>query len=258
MKTNVAAIIPARMNSSRYPGKPLLIIKGLPMIEHVRRRTLLSNSFNQVVVATCDNIIFKTIRSYGGQVIMTSSKHKMATDRVAEAVKKINCTHVVNVQGDEILLSPKELRNFVFKIKKNPQIDYWNAISKILLKKEILDINIVKCLISKSNRLIYCSRNFSDIKDKTKIKHIYRVLGILAFTKNSLIDFTKSQRTPIETSQSIDQMRLIENDKSVSTYEFLNAYDGINTKKEEKKVINILNNDIYQKKILNNITKNLI
>ncbi len=101
-KVEIVAIIPTRMDSSRYPGKPLIEIEGLPMIEHVRRRALLCSGFSHVVVATCDPVIRKTVEKFGGTVIMTSNKHIMASDRVAEATEHLDCTHVVNVQGDEI------------------------------------------------------------------------------------------------------------------------------------------------------------
>ena len=112
---NIVGIIPARLNSSRYPGKPLINIKGLPMIEHVRRRVSLCKKLKRVIVATCDKEIKQVIEKYGGEVIMTSKNHIMASDRVYEASQKLNCTHIINIQGDEILvisqddLHPNEL-----------------------------------------------------------------------------------------------------------------------------------------------------
>ena len=98
----IAAVIPARMASIRFPGKPLIEIQGLPMIEHVRRRALLCGGFSEVLVATCDTEILEAVETFGGRVIMTSKEHIMASDRVAEAALNLDCTHVINVQGDEI------------------------------------------------------------------------------------------------------------------------------------------------------------
>ena len=134
----VAAIIPARMNSSRYPGKPLVEIEGLPMIEHVRRRVLLCNKFSDVVVATCDNEIKDVVENFGGRVIMTKNTHIMASDRVAEAVIKLECSHVVNVQGDEILVLPDDLTKMIDAIKINPNIEYLNATAPIFWKDNLL------------------------------------------------------------------------------------------------------------------------
>src|SRR5574341_1485452 len=99
----IAAIIPVRMGSVRLPGKPLLSLHNLPMVEHVRRRALLCPALQQVVVATCDQEIAKAVESYGGLVIMTSPLHRTGTDRAAEAASHLDSTHVLIVQGDEPL-----------------------------------------------------------------------------------------------------------------------------------------------------------
>ena len=106
LENKLLAVIPARMNSSRYYGKPLIDIDGLPMVEHVRRRTLMCNAFYKVIVATCDVEILNCIEKHGGEGMMTSKLHEMASDRVAEVASHIECTHIVNVQGDEILTLP--------------------------------------------------------------------------------------------------------------------------------------------------------
>src|SRR3989338_3933279 len=106
MAIRVVAVIPARMASNRLPGKPLLEIHGMPMIEHVRRRVLLCELFAEVVVATCDPEIADVVRARGGRCLMTSPDHPGAADRVAEAVRHLDCTYVVDVQGDEILVVP--------------------------------------------------------------------------------------------------------------------------------------------------------
>ena len=139
-QVKVAAVIPARMGSTRYPGKPLIEIEGLPMVEHVRRRVLLSDVFSDVVVATCDNVIKESIEGFGGTVIMTSEQHIMASDRVAEAVKVLDCTHVVNVQGDEILVLPDDLSTMASVIKENPDVEYWNATAPVEIEAEINDV----------------------------------------------------------------------------------------------------------------------
>ena len=119
-KPGVAAIIPARMGSSRFPGKPLIKVRGLPMVEHVRRRAVLSRVFSAVVVATCDREIADAVEGFGGTVIMTSAAHQAATDRVAEAMTHLDCTHVVNVQGDELLVLPIDLARMVGAMTATP------------------------------------------------------------------------------------------------------------------------------------------
>ena len=149
---NILGIIPARMGSSRYPGKPMIDIEGLPMIEHVRRRTCLCDDFSDVEVATCDREIFDIIKYYGGKVIMTSIDHAMASDRVAEAAESLNCTHIVNVQGDEILILPEDLSRMVEAISKSPEKMYWNATASIASETELVNTSIVKCVLTNNNK----------------------------------------------------------------------------------------------------------
>ncbi len=246
----IIAVIPARMNSTRFPGKPLVSVKGLPMIEHVRRRVLMCDKLDDVIVATCDKSIYDLIRSYGGNVMMTSRRHKMASDRVSEVVKKYDCTHVINVQGDEILVNPKELEMLIDEIKKNPLNDFWNAIAPIKNHNDLKNKDIVKGVTSLSGNIIYCSR-ILEKKDINRYKNSLNViLGILAYSKNGILKFNQFKRTNIESVESIDQMRIIENDKILKSCRFKFAYPGINTKAEYVKVIKILSSDNLQKGIL--------
>ena len=106
----IAAIIPARLKSTRFPNKILLPIEGMPMIEHVRRRALMCPVLSEVIVATCDEEIAEVIRAKGGRVIMTSDSHVNGTTRIAEAVAQVDCSHVILLQGDEPLLLPRHIQ----------------------------------------------------------------------------------------------------------------------------------------------------
>ena len=252
----VAAVIPARMGSSRYPGKPLLNIQGLPMIEHVRRRALLCGKFTDVVVATCDNEIKDAVQNYGGTVMMTSNNHIMASDRVAEAVEKLNCSHVINVQGDEILVLPSDLGRMIDAFKQDLKLEYLNATAPIENSFEMSDTSIVKCILSTSGRIIYCDRDFSHLNLSHPFKPVHKVLGILGYSKKSVLNFSSLNRTDIERTQSIDQSRVIENDLKLLSVPFKNGYPGINDKREEKQVRKILEVDENQRSILKKILTN--
>lgn len=252
-KFKIIAVIPSRMDSTRYPGKPLIKISGLPMIEHVRRRVLMCKDFDRVIVATCDTKIFNVIKGFGGDVVMTSRKHKMASDRVAEVVKNTDCTHVINIQGDELLVIPKEINKLTKNIKKNKNIDFWNVIAPIKNKQELIDRDVVKCFISKSKNIIFCSRFIIENRKENQKEGSYIVLGILAFTKKGILEFSKLKRTFIEKRDSIDQMRIIENDRVLKSIRFNKGYPGINTRKEELKVRKILKEDKIQSTILKKI-----
>ena len=243
------------MASTRYPGKPLIKIEGLPMIEHVRRRTLLCKGFSDVVIATCDSEIYDIVKKYNGNVIMTSSDHIMATDRVAEAVANIDCTHIVNVQGDELLILPEDLSTMVQKINSSPKNMFWNATAPIKTAKEVGDSSIVKCILTVHDKIMYCARDFSSLKMKSGFDSLQIILGALGYTRSSLNIYTNLPRTPIEISESIDQSRIIENEMELFSVSFTTGYPGINEPKDLDIVHSILSKDSKQKKVLRQILK---
>ena len=252
-KIRVVAVIPARMDSSRYPGKPLLNIEGLPMIEHVRRRVLLCDKFTDVVVATCDTVIKDVVEMYGGTVLMTNNTHIMASDRVAEAVEKLECTHVINVQGDEILVLPDDLSRMIDAFNQNPNVEYLNATAPIENIAEIEDTAIVKCVQSITGKILYCARDFSYLNLSPPFKPVHKILGVLGYSKESVLNFSNLKRTDIEKTQSIDQSRVIESDLKLLSVPFKRGYPGINDKREEKMVRKILQSDAEQSSVLNQI-----
>lgn len=251
--TRVAAVIPARMASSRFPGKPLLSIRGLPMVEHVRRRALLCEAFCDVVVATCDVEIAEAVRRYGGNVMMTSPAHPGATDRVAEAAGRLDCTHVVNVQGDEVLVLPEDLARLVKSIQDQPAGPAWNAIASIEEAEQLKDRSIVKCLVSGTNRILSCARDYSAAPLRTPFEPVRIILGILAYEKNFLLRFSALPRTPYETAESIDQSRVLEHDFILQGVPFARGYPGINEPRETTLVEKYLEEDRRQAIVLSRI-----
>ena len=251
----VAAIIPARMASSRFPGKPLLMVHDLPMIEHVRRRALLCGRFSQVVVATCDEEIAAVVRRQGGECVMTSPKHPAATDRVAEAMSHLDCTHVVNVQGDELLILPSDLDRFVEAMEREPEAPAWNAVSQLEHPDELRDRSIVKCALSISGRILFCARDFSWLPVEEDFEPLRRILGILGYRRDFLESFACLTRAPLETAESVDQSRIIEHDILLRSVEFSKGYPGINEPREVEIVQAYLEQDSQQKKILQELVR---
>ena len=248
----VAAIIPARLASSRLPGKPLLSIRGLPMIEHVRRRALACRRFSEVVVATCDHEIAETVRSFGGAVIMTSPSHPAATDRVVEAVRRLVCTHVVNVQGDEVLVLPSDLERFVEAIEGHPELPAWNALARIDHLQELSDPGVVKCVVSVSGRVLWCSRDFSRLPlDRQRAwEPVRKILGILGYRRDFLERYGNLARTLLERTEAIDQLRIIEHDVTLQGVEFSKGYPGINEPRDVVIVERYLGEDPAQQALL--------
>ena len=252
-KNKIVAIIPARMASSRFPGKPLLKINGLEMVEHVRRRALLCKGFSEVVVATCDKKIMDIVKKNNGKSILTSKIHKDCNERIYEASKYIDCTHVVNVQGDEILILPKYLDLICKEIKKDPKNPYWNAISNIHDYKELINESIVKCFVSNSNNIIFCQRNIKKILYDNVKSPIKKLLGIQAFSKDALRIYSKNDPTYFENKLSIGQLRIIENNFVLKAINIAKGFKGIDLKKDIKIVQNYLRFDKEQKLTLKKI-----
>ena len=165
---NNAVIIPARMGSSRFPGKPLINILGLPMVIHVWLRCKMSKEVDEAYIATCDKKIHKICSNFGAQVIMTSKKHKMCMDRVVEASKKIKAKNIITVQGDEPLIRPNDINMIAKALNKINKNETINLIQKIKLNKEIDDPNRVKVVLNKKKEIIYISRETIPSRKKKK------------------------------------------------------------------------------------------
>jgi len=257
MAVRIVAVIPARMASRRLPGKPLLEVRGMPMIEHVRRRVLRCEAFAEVVVATCDSEIADVVRRWGGQCLMTSPHHAAATDRVAEAARQMDCTHVVNVQGDEVLVLPSDLSRMVDAIEAEPNIPAWNAVARIERVEELADRSIVKGALSASGQIVFCTRDFSALAltAQARFEPIRRVLGILAFRRDFLERYVTLPRTPIEQVEALDQSRMIEHDVPLRAVEFSKAYPGINEPREVALVNRILAEDQVQQALLETVLR---
>lgn len=251
----IAAVIPARMASSRFPGKPLVAIAGLPMVEHVRRRALLCRWLADVVVATCDEDIAQVIRGYGGRCVMTSPAHPGATDRVAEAVQQLACTHVVNVQGDEVLVLPSDLARLAQAIETEPTVPAWNAVAPIEETAGFGDRSIVKCALSRSGRILFCARDMTALASSLgpRYEPIRWVIGVLGYRRDFLERYGRLPRTPLEQAEAIDQSRIIEHDVLLKAVEFHKAYRGVNEPRELPVVERLLQEDPTQSGILREI-----
>ena len=250
----IVAVIPARMGSSRFPGKPLFPIAGVPLVEHVRRRASLCRSFREVIVATCDREIAELVRQYGGQVRMTSPTHAAATDRVAEAVERLDCTHVVNVQGDEALVLPEDLSRLARAMQRSPEVPAWNAVAPLEGPQELSDRSVVKCLVSRSGKILFCSRDFSALLGAGNGRlPVRKVLGVLGFRRDFLRRYLKLARTPLEVWESVDQSRILEHDFVLRAVPFTRGYPGINLPQEVGQVEAILEREPLQRKMLRRV-----
>ncbi|MDB9916099.1 3-deoxy-manno-octulosonate cytidylyltransferase [Alphaproteobacteria bacterium] len=252
MKT--IGVIPAHMASVRFPKKILFNIHGLPMIEHVRRRALLSKELADVFVATCDIEIANTIKSYNGKVIMTSNNHNNGTSRVAEAVKKFDCTHILLLQGDEPLLLPRHIDKVVNAMKLNPNVDSWNATGDINSEDELNRNSFVKCTVLKDGKILNCFRKTPYTSElKTQQKFVRKILGVIGYKRDFLIKINKVSSSEIELAEFMEQMRIIENGYNLYSVAVEPSVASINEPHEADIVLNYLKNNVEQQLLLKKI-----
>ena len=206
-ESKVVAIIPSRLESSRLPGKALLNICGLPMILHVYKRCMLSNSLDEVYVAT-DNLKIKdVVESYGGRVIMTSSLHKTGTDRIAEAAETIDADIIVNVQGDEALLNPNYIDKVVLALHDNPDINISILVNSFNKRNSPSDIKVV---LNENDEIMYFSR--TDIPSYTRDNNhrMLKAYYVVPFRKDFLLEYSKWKESYLEKIEFNEYLRILE------------------------------------------------
>ena len=225
----IVVIIPVRLASSRFPRKALYHFYDVPMIEHVRRRAAKAEGVDEVYVATCDDEVKDVIEGFGGKVLLTSSSHETGTDRVEEASRSVDCTHVISLQGDEPLILPEQIELFVENIKRCPEVGIWNAIAPIESESELMDESIVKCTLDKDGRVSYMFRRSPWISlAANQMEFTKKVLGVLAFSKSALRDLNGLELTPIARSESIEQLKVIEHGGTIFNISYERGFPGVN------------------------------
>ncbi|WP_421920701.1 3-deoxy-manno-octulosonate cytidylyltransferase [Marinifilum sp.] len=238
-------IIPARYASTRFPGKPLADIHGKTMIQRVYEQTLLA--VGEVWVATDDERIKRTVENFGGNVIMTSPDHQSGTDRIAEAVSKISNSKgidfdvVINIQGDEPFIQPEQIE-LIMKCFESEHTQIATLVKKISKQEDIFDSNKVKTVISKSKKALYFSRSpipfqrgveKEDWLDKgTFYKHI----GMYAYKNSILQEVTQIAQSSLELSESLEQLRWLENGYWIQTEITKHESMGIDTPEDLERV----------------------
>lgn len=214
---NIVGIIPARMGSSRFPGKPLAKLCGLPMIEHVYRRCLQSQVLSGVYVATCDEEIRHAVESFGGKVIMTKSSHPRASDRTAEAMLKVEAMLgkeidiVVMIQGDEPMVYPQMIDESVKPLLEDRSIKVANLLAPIQTMEEHRDPNTIKVIVDQQNFALYFSRlPIPSREHSSGAVPMFKQICIIPFQRDYLLEFSRLAQTPLERAESVDMMRVLE------------------------------------------------
>jgi len=216
MKT--AVIIPARYASTRFPGKPLVLIKGKPLILHVAGKVSKCKGVDGVFVATDDKKIFDTVKQAGFNVYMTPVNLKSGTDRVAFVADKYlkNFDVFINVQGDEPLIDKKLVENIVDRFKKDRSVEYLTAAYKMKPSDDINNPNTVKVVFDCDMNAIYFSRYpIPYLRDKNAKAAYYKHIGVYGYRRKFVLNFAKTKQTSLENAESLEQLRALENGKKI-------------------------------------------
>lgn len=241
----VIAVIPARMASTRFPGKPLAPILGLPMIEHVRRRVGLTDEVSEVVVATCDGAIAEVVAAAGGTAVLTSSEHERCTDRVAEAAAGLRADIVVNVQGDEPCVRPEMLKALIAPLIDDPSVLCTNLMSPIDVEEEFDNPDVVKVVADRKGDALYFSRE--PIPSRRKASGSgparFKQLGIIAFRSDFLQTFARLEATPLEAAESVDMMRAVEHGYAIRMVPCLHSGVGVDRPQDIARASAVLRDD---------------
>jgi 3-deoxy-manno-octulosonate cytidylyltransferase (CMP-KDO synthetase) len=208
----ILGVIPARMGSSRFPGKPLAMIHGRPMIEHVFRGTAACGLLNEVVIATCDDAIAGAARSFGARAVMTSSRHDRASDRVAEVSAGDAADLIVMVQGDEPLVRPEMIESAVRPLIDDAGIACVNLAAPIRSAAELEDPNTIKVVHDLAGNALYFSRRAIPHAARGFVEGAYlKQVCVIAFRRDTLAQFAQLPQTPLEIAESVDMLRFLEN-----------------------------------------------
>ena len=237
-------IIPARYASTRLPGKPLKDICGKPMICRVYDRAKLARSVDEVIVATDDERILRAVEFNHGRAMMTRADHKTGTDRLAEVAEKFSDVDViVNVQGDEPLIEPSLIDELIAQFESDVDLQMATVAVELHDEDEMKNPNNVKVIFDKKNNALYFSRSLIPYPRNAGKAKVYKHIGIYAYRRNFLLDYAKMDSTPLEESESLEQLRALENGYKIRVIISDCQFIGVDTEEDLKLV-----NEIFSRK----------
>ncbi len=235
----IGAIIPARYDSSRFPGKPLVKIAGISMIERVYNQVVKANKFSDIIVATDNEEIEKEVKSFGGKVVMTSKSCLSGTERIVEVLDKIGFDAVVNIQGDEPLIS-EYLISDVYDSLKNGNGEVVTAAFFNNSTEDFADINTVKVIVDSQNRAIYFSRSPIPYMKPSDFDGFFQHVGIYGYTEKALRLFLDLPQSDLEKKEKLEQLRFIDMGLEIVILKTDYRSVGVDIPEDVKKIEQIL------------------
>lgn len=233
------------MGSSRFPGKPLAPLLGRPMIEHVYRRTAMSETLSGVLVATCDAAIRDAVEAFGGVAIMTSDHHERASDRIAEAMDGLEADVVVMVQGDEPMVHPHMINTAARALGENPDIGCVNLFKRIETEADFESPNTIKVVMDGEGRALFFSRRPIPDRPNGDFTAIaaYKQVCIMPFRRDALKTFAALAPTPLEIAESVDMLRFLEHGHPVHMAETSFDTQAVDTPEDLARVGALMSDD---------------
>ena len=232
-------IIPARLNSKRFPKKILTPLNGKPMVVNTVERSLMAKNLDRVILAIDSEETKKALIDFDFDIVMTSKDHTSGTDRIAEVVQDIEEANIIiNIQGDEPMIDPKIIDSLINKLE-SPSVEFATIISKNLSASDILNPNVVKAFINEREEIIEFKRNIFD----SQIGGAYRHIGLYGYTRDTLMKFTNLLPSEDELSEKLEQLRAINN--GIKIHAVIEDYDSISidTKQDLEILVGLLNSE---------------
>jgi 3-deoxy-manno-octulosonate cytidylyltransferase (CMP-KDO synthetase) len=240
---HILGVLPARWGSTRFPGKPLHLIAGKPLIQHVWERCQRCSRLDEIIVATEDARIIEAVTAFGGKAVMTSPEHLTGTDRIAEALCSMpQATHIVNIQGDEPLIDPALIDELALTIASDPSLDMATAANPLdPADPAVMDPNVVKVVTALDGRALYFSRSpLPFFRNAVDGLPVLRHKGIYAYSRSFLERFVTWPPSPLERAESLEQLRALENGASIKVLITDDTSPGVDTPEQALEIERIL------------------
>lgn len=245
MERQTAIIIPARYGSSRLEGKPLLKACGKPIIQWVWEKACNVPMVDRVIIATDDDRIFDACKAFGAEVEMTSTNHKSGSDRIAEVAKRHSeIAYIINLQGDEPLIEQENIELVIKGIKFDDNADISTLVREITDENELNNPNLVKCIFDVNNYAMYFSRAKIPYERNVGKSKFYGHLGIYGYKKEALFKMTNLAQTTYEMSESLEQLRALQNGMKIKVSIVKNVPVGIDTQEDFEKFKAMVENKV--------------
>lgn len=237
-------IIPARYASTRLPGKPLRLIAGVPMICRVYQRAAQASRVSSTVVATDDQRIFDAVVEHGGRALMTRADHATGTDRLAEAAQSFpDADLIVNVQGDEPLINPALIDQLIGAFDGDDRLSMATVAVELTERSEIDNPNNVKVVTDREGNALYFSRSAIPFERNVGKAKVFKHIGIYAYRRNFLLEYASMAPTPLEQSESLEQLRALENGHKIKVLISADKFIGVDTE-EDLQLVNKIYSEV--------------